>query len=198
MKIFVTRFTLFIAALAFSPVCHAQVVEPKIEKGSVIIYEVKENTTTYQYTVTVTKFSEADGVELKWKTNEKPARSGTTSMAFSALDDATRLKIKLVSGNEKLGKDQLRVFFSNDVVTNLVGNKYVYIAFDEKEDMFLYTAKKAETAEIDYGGKKIKVDYTSGDAGKTQIGFISIGDYQVVHTFMSKDLSFTLKSISGK
>lgn len=199
MKIFVSRLAALSVILAFSLVCNAQGVPgPLIAKGSIIVYDVKENKSSYQYTVTVAKFGEADGVELKWTTNEKSPRSGTTTMAFTNLDNATKLKIKLVPGKEKLDEDQLRIFFSNDIVVTLVGKKNADIDIDGKEDNFLYLATKDEKAEIDYNGSKTTVDYTSGDAGDVSVGFTTIGDYQVVNTYRSKDLSLTLKSINSK
>ncbi len=194
----IAKLTLLTVILSLNSICHAQgVPEPVIKKGSVIVYEVKERS-TYQYTVTVTKFSEADGVELKWTTNEKSGRSGTTTMAFANLSDATKLLIKPVTGKEKLAEDQLRIFFSNDVVTTLVGKKNADIEIDGKENTFLFLATKDERAEIDYNGNKTSVDYTSGDAGDVSIGFTTIGDYQLVHTFKSKEISLTLKSITNK
>jgi len=199
MKILNPRLAFLTVILTLGSVCRAQgVPAPVIGKGSVIVYDVKENKVSYQYTVTVTKFSEADGIELKWTTNEKPAKSGTTAMAFTNLDNATKLKIKPVPGNEKLGEDQLRVLFSNDVVTTLVGKKFATIEIDGKEDMFLYLSAKAETETFNYNGEKVSVDFSYGDAGATQIGFVTIGDYQVVHTFRSKEFTFTLKSVTTK
>lgn len=198
MKILVSKLTLLIVMLSLNSICHAQgVPEPSIKKGSVIVYEVKERS-TYIYTITVTKFSEADGIELKWGTNEKSGRNGTTTMAFANLTDATKLLLKPVAGKEKLGEDHIRIFFTNNIVTNLVGNKNVDIEIDGKVNTFLYLATKDERADIEYNGSKSSVDYTSGDAGDVGIGFCTIGDYQLIHTFRSKDISFTLRSITTK
>src|SRR4051812_31598300 len=138
MKFFNLPLASLTVLLALTSVCRAQTtVEPIMGKGSVVVYDVKENKNSYQYTVTVSKFSEADGVELKWTTNERPARSGTTTMAFTNLDNATKLLVKPVAGKEKLGEDQLRVFFSNDIVVTLVGKKNADIEIDGKENTFL-------------------------------------------------------------
>ena len=119
-------------------------------------------------------------------------------MAFSNLSDAKKLLVKPIAGKEELDKDQIRIFFNNDVIVSLVGTRSADIEIDGKENSFLYLATKAETAEIDYGGQKTTMDYTSGDAGEVSIGFITIGNYQLMHTFRSKELLFTLRSIDPR
>jgi hypothetical protein len=202
MKISILKLTYLTVTLAFTSICQAQGVpeepKPSIAKGSVIIYNVKENNNTYQYTATVTKFSEADGVEFKWTTNEKKARTGTTSMPFINLSECKNLLVKPVAGNEKLGEQQVRLFFSDDLLVTLVGNKTVDFSIDGKENTFMYLATKAETGEFEYNGKKITVDYTGADAGDTYVGFVPVGDSNIMHSFRSKEMQFTLQSISTK
>ena len=198
MKHFTSLFFV-ITLTGFTFVCNAQGVPgPTIKKGSVITYDVKEGKSTYRYTVTIDKFSEATGISFHWATNEKPSRSGTTSMPFANLEDAKKLMVKPIPGNEKLTEDQLRVLFNNSVVVTLVGSKTVDIDVDGTAITFLYLATKDETADIDYNGSKTTVDHTSADGGDTRIGFITVGDYQLIHSFVSKDLRFTLLSISTK
>ena len=172
--------------------------KPTVAKGSVIVYTVKENKNTYQYTVTVTKFSEADGVEFKWTTNEKPARSGTTSMPFTNITEGKDLLVKPVTGKEKLGEDQVRLFFTDDLLVTLVGTKTVDFSIDGKQNTFMYLATKAETTDYDYNGKKITVDYTGADAGDVYVGFVAVGDGNIMHSFRSKEIQFTLQSITTK
>lgn len=174
--------------------------EPKVSvaKGSVIVYNVKENKTSYQYTVTITKFSETEGVEFKWSTNEKPSRSGTTSMPFVSLTDGKNLMVKPVVGKEKLHEDQVRLFFSDDPLSTLVGAKTVDFSIDGKQNTFMYLATKAETDDYEYNGKKITVDYTGADAGDVYVGFVAVGDGNIMHSFRSKEMQFTLQSITTK
>ena len=197
-----SRGMLLTAALMLSALCHSQGVpvasKPVISKGSVILYNVKENKNSYTYTATITKFSQADGVEFRWTTSEKPSRSGTTSMPFSNITEGRNLMVTPVAGKEKLGEGQVRLFFNDDLLINLIGNKTVDFSIDGKENTFLYLATKAETEHFDYNGKRLTVDYTGADAGDVYVGFVSVGDGNIMHSFRSKDLQFTLQSISTK
>ncbi len=202
MKLTTSRLLLLSVTLLLTAITKAQGVpaEPKVTvaKGTVIVYNVKENKNTYQYTVTITKFSEADGVEFKWTTNEKPARSGTTSMPFNNINEGKNLMVKPVTGKEKLGEDQVRLFFTDDLLVTLIGNKTVDFSIDGKQNTFMYLATKAETTDYDYNGKKITVDYTSADAGDVYVGFVTVGDGNIMHSFRSKEMQFTLQSITTK
>lgn len=202
MRSHTSRLLLLTVTLMLVKVCHAQGVpqdpKPTVVKGTVIIYDVKENKVSYQYTVTVNKYSETEGIAFNWSTNEKPARSGTTSMPFTNLTEGKNLMVKPVAGTEKLTGDQVRLFLLDDLLISLIGNKTVDLSIDGKENTFLYLATKAETTELDYNGKKITVDYTSGDAGDMSVGFIAVGSMELMHSFRSKDLQFTLRSINTK
>lgn len=189
-------YTLFLVAVND---CKAQLETiPNIGKGTVIVYEIRENKVSYHYSITVNKISETDGVEFQWKTDEKPSRSGTTSMKFSNLSDGNKLMIKPVTGKEILGEDQLRIFFNNDVVTGLVSNKSADFSIDGQNKTFLYLATKAENTTLEFNNKKVAVDYTSGDAGDIGIGFIYLGDYPIVDSYRSKEFNLTLRSVSTK
>lgn len=187
---------LFVLVVLASTSLYSQPTKYNISKGTVLTYNIKESNNTYRYTATLTKFSETDGIEFKWQTNQQPASSGKCSMPFKNLSAAIKLLIKPVNGDETLGNDQLRFFFNSDQVGSLVVSKLLTIEIDGKSNDFLYIAQKAETQEVEYSGKKSSMDYISGDAGTVSIGFIEIGDYELVQSFRANDLKFDLLSIT--
>ena len=91
----------------------AQDAAPEIKKSTVLTYQVTENGDTYNYTVTITKFSETDGISADWKDNKKSPGKGSFQLPYDNTSAATELLVKPATGKETIGEDKSRIFISD-------------------------------------------------------------------------------------
>ena len=202
MKTFATPFCLFVVTLiATMPVLAQGALiqddHPAVGIGTVLTYNVKENRMSYNYIITITKFSEHDDIAFDWKTDEAIARYGHSSMNYNNLTTANSLLVKIGNSNEIIRNNESRIFLS-EFMTHDISDHLAAFTIDGNERNFLFVDMNYETKKVPVNNIPVSLREHSGEDITYYIGVIDMKNARILGHYISPDLSIDLTAIDNK
>jgi hypothetical protein len=141
-------------------------------------------------------------IKMDWKTSGGKAIKGSLTMPFTAIAEATQMKIKPVNGNERLDQYITRWLIPYCFYADLaiMGNE-VKTSLDKKEVKLASSAEETKKT-VKYNSKKVELSYAEASNKMEgnlllQLGMIKfMNDIIFLHSYKDKDLSIELTSIT--